>query len=64
MILGFNILSIKNEYNLDMFKSEDTDNIKQYESHEELINEYLQERDDILGQMDSAMDKIKKILNM
>lgn len=55
---------IKNEYNLDIFKLKEINNVKQYNSHEELINKYSQEREDIINKMNDVMAEIKKILNM
>ena len=56
---------IDKNYNLDFLKLEaEQDDISKYDSPEELIIEYENERNEIIKNMDEAMANIKKILDI
>lgn len=60
-----NIQEIRdNNYNLDLLKFDDEIVTDEYDSPEELINDYLKEKKRITKEMDNAMSEIKKILNI
>lgn len=54
---------IKNNYDLDLCK-EEKDYFEKYNSPKELIDNYFLERENILKEMDSSMNDIKKLLDI
>lgn len=55
---------VENNYDLDLLKFDNETINDEYDSPEELINDYLKEKDKIQLEMDKAMSEIKKILNI